>query len=146
MPSQVKFFRGSGSSLPQEQHDGAIYVVDTGETAVNGLTRGELYVDSGIKRLRIGAQPVYIYTESQIATLIGVTSKKGAIYIITDSNGEQIGIKIGDGNAYVIDLPTVDFLSIQRHVEAYSAPIIDEIDSGSGEVRLILAADVIYSN
>lgn len=146
MPSQVKFFRGSESSLPQEQHDGAIYVVDTGEAAVNGLTRGELYVDSGIKRLRIGAQPVYIYTESQIASLINVSSKRGAIYIVTDSNGEQTGIKIGDGNAYVIDLPTVDFLSIQRHVEAYSAPIVDEINSGSGEVRLILAADVVYSN
>jgi len=146
MPSQVKFFRGSESSLPQGQHDGAIYVVDTGEAAVNGLTRGELYVDSGIKRLRIGAQPVYIYTESQIASLIGVTSEKGAIYIITDSNGEQTGIKIGDGSAYVIDLPTVDFLSIQQHVKAYSTPIINEIDSGSGEVRLILAADVSYSN
>lgn len=145
MPSQVKFFRGSESSLPQEQHDGAIYVVDTGEAAVNGLTRGELYVDSGAKRLRMGAQPVYIYTESQIAALIGVISKRGAIYIITDSNGEQIGIKIGDGSAYVIDLPIVDFLNIQQHVKAYSAPI-KEIDSGSGEVRLILAADVVYSN
>ena len=74
MPSQVKFFRGSESSLPQEHQDGAIYVVDTGEAAVNGLTRGEVYVDSGIKRLRIGAQPVYIYTESQIASLTDVSS------------------------------------------------------------------------
>lgn len=146
MPSQVKFFRGSESSLPQEQHDGAIYVVDTGEAAVNGLTRGELYVDSGIKRLRIGAQPTYIYTESQMSTLIGIVSKRGAIYIVTDSNGDQVGVKIGDGSAYIIDLPMVDFLSIQKHVKAYTAPIIDEINSGSGEVRLILAADVVYSD
>ena len=146
MPSQVKFFRGSESSLPQEQHDGAIYVVDTGEVAINGLTRGELYVDSGAKRLRMSAQPIYIYTESQISTLIGVESVRGAIYIIVDSVGNQIGIKIGDGNAYIIDLPTIDFSKIQKHVKAYTAPILNEVNSGSGEVRLILAADVVYSN
>ena len=142
---KIKFFRGSGSSLPQELHDGAIYIIDAGESAINGLTRGELYVDSGNKRLRMSAQPTYVYTESQVAALVGVESIRGAIYVITDSDGNQVGIKIGDGNAYVIDLPIVGSAKVQRHVEAYAAPI-KEIDTGSGEVRLILAADVTYSN
>ena len=143
---KIKFFRGSESSLPQELNDGAIYIIDAGEPAVDGLTRGEIYVDSGNKRLRMSAQPTYVYTESQVAALVGVESIRGAIYVITDSSGNQIGIKIGDGNAYVIDLPTVDFTKIQKHIEAYTAPIVNKIDSSSGEVRLILAADVTYSN
>lgn len=143
---KIQFYRGSKASLPQELHDGAIYIVDTGETAVNGFTRGEMYVDSGNKRLRMSAQPTYVYTESQMSQLIGVSSTLGAFYIVTNSDGEQVGIKIGDGNAYVIDLPMVNFSKIQRHVEAYAAPLLNEVNSGSGEVRLILSADVIYSN
>ena len=63
-----------------------------------------------------GKAEIYQQTTAQWNLNPSTISKKGAFYIYTDyknQNGVNIpGIKIGDGNAYVVDLPFVtDWLS-----------------------------------
>lgn len=124
--AQTKFFRGvSKASLPNEKRDGAIYIIDSGDS-----DRGEMYVDiSRERRLQISpsidAASVQIYTKDQVnnrdATgYIGnQPSETGKVYLITDTitdddNKEKIialGIKIGGAGAYIADLPLREFTS-----------------------------------
>lgn len=160
MSSQISFYRGAaGASLPEQKHDGAIYIVDSGDSLDdNGHGRGDLFVDvSSSKRLRItpdsSSVDIAMYTETEIANMINVTSIRGMIYIITDDEGEhQTGIKIGDGLAYINDLPTFGYFSNQaitafrKHVSAIAGSVLDEVNSGSGDYRLILDADITYNS
>lgn len=117
--AQVKFFRGDQTaSLPSTIDDGAIYVLDTGDNS------GDLYVDYNNQRMKIGSGQSSIKTKTTqewMAEEPKTISKLGAIYCFADAythteeyeeDGEIItrvvktpGLKIGDGQAYVVDLP-----------------------------------------
>lgn len=98
--AQVRFYRGEvGASLPNETINGAIFIVE--RDAQNNL--GDIYIDmdSG-KRLHIKPDSDFkIYNN----TLVNKISSLGEIYIMLDENDNQTGIKVGDGKAYIGDLP-----------------------------------------
>lgn len=159
--AQTKFYRGvDKTSLPENRRDGAIYIIDTGESSDTGSIndgRGEMYVDIGSRRLQISppasAANIKSYTESDIARIGGSTSSLGNIYLIvsdtlTDEKGNplEIGYKIGDGNAFIRDLPMVDFLKVQKYIQAYADSTTDNVNKDPGDIRLILNADISYSN
>ena len=157
--AQTKFYRGVGNatSLPETRHDGSIYIIDTNENPESKDGRGEMYVDIGNRRLQIAppasAANMVKYNETGIAEIGGTTSSLGYIYLIVsdtlkDERGNplEIGYKIGDGNAYIVDLPMVDFLKVQKYIQAYTGSITDNINSDPGDIRLILNADISYSN
>lgn len=107
--AQTKFFRGvDEASLPLTKRDGAIYIIDPNPNSI-GDSRGKMFVDIGTKRLEISSplSPVEfnVYTKAQIDSMGSNSSTLGEIYLITD-NDELVGFKIGDGNAYIADLPT----------------------------------------
>lgn len=118
--AQTKFYRGvDKSSLPNTPRDGAIYIIDTNENPGAKEGRGEMYVDIGNRRLQISppasAANIVKYTETAIAEIGGTTSTLGYIYLITsDSTGAEIGYKIGDGNAFIRDLPFTTFITTQE--------------------------------
>lgn len=117
--AQVKFYRGDqAASLPNTIEDGAIYVLDKGDNS------GELYTDIDNQRIKIGTgkSSVVIKTTQEWWSENPKTfSEAGEIYVFSDArsyeeeyeeNGEILtrtvnipGIKIGDGQTYVIDLP-----------------------------------------
>lgn len=117
--AQIKFYRGGQTaSLPNTIEDGAIYVLDNGDTS------GEIYTDINNQRIKIGTGQSSIVvktTQEWRAENPKTISKSGTIYVFSDArsyeeeyeeNGETLtrtvtvpGIKIGDGQAYVIDLP-----------------------------------------
>ncbi len=98
--AQVRFYRGEvGASLPNQTINGAIFIVE--RDAQNNL--GDIYIDmdSG-KRLHIKPDSDFkIYNN----TLVNKISSLGEIYIMLDENENQTGIKVGDGKAYIGDLP-----------------------------------------
>lgn len=107
--AKIKFYRGAqGASLPSHQ-DGAIFIV----AADNN--RGDMYVDiENGKRLHIvPEQPVIEHTTAEWSTLGLAKSEQGKIYVYSDYSSQTIegdtypvpAIKIGDGNAYIVDLP-----------------------------------------
>lgn len=111
--AQTKFFRGvDEASLPSTKRDGAIYIIDPGSTDGG---RGKMFVDIGAKRLEISSplSPVEFkkYTKNEITNpqIGGLSSSLGTIYLITEFDENQVekvvGFKIGDGNAYLRDLP-----------------------------------------
>lgn len=117
--AQVKFYRGGQTaSLPNTIEDGAIYILDNGDNS------GELYTDIGNQRIKVGTGQSSIViktTQEWRAENPKTISKLGNIYIFSDArayqedyeeNGETLtrtvtvpGIKIGDGQTYVVDLP-----------------------------------------
>lgn len=104
--AQVKFYRGEiGTSLPSESINGAIFVIERDKE--NNL--GDIYVDmeSG-KRLHIKPDSGFKVYDN---TLINKISSLGEIYIILDDNQNQTGIKVGDGKAYIGDLPIYPVIS-----------------------------------
>lgn len=125
--AQVKFYRGDQlSSLPNTLEDGAIYLLDKGNNA------GEVYADVNNQRLKIGTGQSFIVVKTTAewnAEDPKSISKSGVIYIVSDANSYEEeytennetltrtvyvpGIKIGDGSAYVVDLPFVNITSEQ---------------------------------
>lgn len=117
--AQVKFYRGDQTaSLPNTIEDGALYLLDKGNNS------GELYADIGNQRVKVGSGQSFIEiktTQEWRAENPKTISKSGVIYIFSDArhyeeeyeeNGETLtrtilvpGIKIGDGQTYVVDLP-----------------------------------------
>lgn len=118
--AQTKFYRGvDKSSLPITPRDGAIYIIDTNENPGAKEGRGEMYVDIGNRRLQISpptsAANIVKYTESAIAEIENTTSSLGYLYlIVSDTTGEELGYKIGDGNAYIVDLPFTTFITSEE--------------------------------
>lgn len=104
--AQVRFYRGEvGASLPNQTINGAIFIVE--RDAQNNL--GDIYIDmdSG-KRLHIKPDSDFkIYNN----TLVNKISSLGEIYIMLDENDNQTGIKVGDGKAYIGDLPIYPVIS-----------------------------------
>lgn len=110
--AQIKFYRGGNeSSLPNSPRDGSIYIIDTNENSalING--KGKMFVDVGNRRLQISPSDsvanVQKYTKTELAAIANTVSSLGQIYLIIDENDndKELGFKIGDGDAYIIDLP-----------------------------------------
>jgi len=106
--AQTKFFRGvDEASLPLTKRDGAIYIIDPTPNSADD-SRGKMFVDVGTKRLEISSplSPAEFktYTKAQINEVGSNSSTLGTFYLIID-NDEIVGFKIGDGNAYIADLP-----------------------------------------
>lgn len=99
--ASVQFFRGgAASALPESKIDGAIFVVERDST--NHL--GDIYVDiSNAQRLHIKPQNDYVVYSS---SLTNVQSTPGTLYAILDENDNLVNFKVGDGNAYIGDLPS----------------------------------------
>ena len=104
--SKVSFIFVEGSELPSVVVDSAIYFV-------NGAK--ELYVGNNL----IANINVFCNTTANWNQQTSLISKRGAIYIYSDRktlNGNNLpGFKIGDGLAYVIDLPFAD-ADLQEHI------------------------------
>lgn len=107
--AQIKFYRGAqGSSLPSYQ-DGAIFVIARNDT------EGDVYVDiNNGKRLHITPnQTVVSHTTAEWSALGVNKSEAGKVYVYTDYDSvvrdgvtyPVPAIKVGDGNAYITDLP-----------------------------------------
>lgn len=151
--AQVKFYRGDQlSSLPNTLEDGAIYLLDKGNSA------GELYADVNNQRVKIGTGQSSIITKTTAqwnAENPKSISKSGVMYIFSDANSYEEeytendetltrtvyvpGIKIGDGSAYVVDLPFVNVTSEQinfwnNKVNCYLEPEI--IEDGDNETLI----------
>lgn len=96
-----KVYRGSqGTSLPEEKHDGALYVLQTSDET------GELWADIYDTRIKFASGAVAKTTaewESDESI-----SKAGQFYVYLDGYGENApALKIGNGQSLVRDLPFV---------------------------------------
>ena len=105
MAGKVKFYRGAqGTSLPATRQDGAIFIIERANSSDGTYTLGDMYVDMDQgKRLHI--IPDLGFKFYNASSMSGQTSVLGEVYIVTDNSNNQIGIKVGDGNAYIGDLP-----------------------------------------
>lgn len=119
MAGKVKFYRGAqGTSLPTTTQDGAIFIIERLGSDGKGYGVGDIYVDMDQgKRLHIIPDNNFSIYNSD-PSISGQTSKPGMLYVVMDENNNQVGVKIGDGQAYIGDLPTYDAIlanTVQQH-------------------------------
>ena len=118
MAGKVKFYRGAaGTSLPESHEEGAIFILE--KNSNNDL--GDMYVDiENGKRLHIAPEKEIIKYTSNLQSQ---TSVLGQVYLFDGTISNKFGIAIGDGSAYIGDLPTYNFQAmagaIQNKVNAY---------------------------
>ena len=116
--AQTKFYRGT--SLPNTISDGNIYIIDVDNQPLVQEGIGRLYVDiNNNRRLAIGSSDAQINTvvELQDNNIGGVISERGKLYILIeeqDNIQKQVGIRIGDGLAYIRDLPLYRSFSTEQ--------------------------------
>ena len=116
MAGKVKFFRGTqGTNLPEQKQDGHIYIVERDA----GLQLGDIYVDiSDHQRIHIAPESDWVeYDES----MNGSQSTRGIVYVsgtYIEEDGQQkwkqLGVRIGDGKAFIGDLPIYTPLTIRE--------------------------------
>ena len=115
----IKLYRGGQTaSLPDELIDGAIYLL------IKDSTSGEIYADIYDKRIKISSQEkIYTRTTEEWNNTPLLKSEQNAFYVFSDAfpyidenNNLKYapGIKIGDGNAYVIDLPFTNNITPEK--------------------------------
>lgn len=167
MPADiVKLYRGgSVSSLPSTIEPGALYFIKTGNNT------GELYADTdNNQRIRFGsgAENIIAKEVRQWQTDGLAQSQPNVIYIFTDArqvqkreNGQPVfdpesgqpvminvpGIKIGDGNAAIIDLPYVNVTA--RQINFWNNKINCILDSdyqtgGDQEMLVLTREDITH--
>lgn len=112
MAESIKFYKGSSEKiLNRPLESGSIYF---------STTSGELFIDSfnnsgRIERFLIGKESVIdlgnVSIEEQTTTISG----KNIAYINTSDKDNPI-IKIGDGSAYIIDLPAYEPNKMLNHI------------------------------
>lgn len=115
MAGKVRFYRGAeGTSLPDTRQDGAIFIIERAGT--NNL--GDMYVDmDNGKRLHIVPDSEFIIYNS---TMLNTPSSLGQVYLFQETG--KTGIAVGDGQAYIGDLPVYDSTTkaiLQNKVNAY---------------------------
>lgn len=121
MAGKVRFYRGAqGASLPATRQDGAIFIVERTGTDELGYNLGDMYVDmDNGKRLHIIPDDELITYKSSMS---GTTSTLGQVYVFQELN--KNGIAVGDGKAYIGDLPVYDFTvaeTIASHTTSIAA-------------------------
>lgn len=125
MAGKVRFYRGEqGASLPSNHQDGAIFIIERDST--NAL--GDMYVDmDNGKRLHIIPDSGFKVYES---TMNGQPSELGQVYVCFETRPSanqtteqaalnpnklfQVGIKVGDGKAFIGDLPTYEAVTVDQ--------------------------------
>ena len=135
--SLVKFYRGSANVSLPAHNEGSIFVITRDDS------HGDIYVDvEEGKRLHIIPDSPITYLTAPISNQL--RSEVGKVYYIDNGAGKDPSFKVGDGNAYVVDLPiftavTAEEKAFWNHkVDAYIQSEI--IDGGSNEV-LVLTRD-----
>ena len=119
MPGKVRFYRGAqGASLPATKQDGAIFILERSGSTDGSYTLGDMYVDmDNGKRLHIIPDSEFVvYNSSMVQT----ESTLGQVYLFQES--DKKGIAVGDGSAYIGDLPVYNSSvrsAIQSKVNAY---------------------------
>ena len=110
MAGKVRFYRGAqGTSLPATHQDGAIFIIERANT--NNL--GDMYVDmDNGKRLHIIPDSELITYSSSMS---GNTSTLGQVYVFQEPN--KIGIAVGDGSAYIGDLPVYNYTTVTNAIK-----------------------------
>lgn len=110
-----KVYRGLASNLPSALHDGyAYFTTDDGKFYIDADN------DGTVTRTLVNpdAAGIRIATTSEWAAQTSLVSEEGIIYVYSDhqtKDGTNIpGLKIGDGKAYVVDLPFIDTLYIDH--------------------------------
>lgn len=112
--SLFKIFKGKAANLPSDMHDGyAYFTTDDGKFYIDAE------VDGALKRTLVNPTEVRSATTADWQIQTSLVSEKNVIYVYTDhqtnANGIDVpGIKIGDGQAYVVDLPFLDSLYIDH--------------------------------
>lgn len=114
-----KVFRGTSDRLPIKMTDGYAYFT---------TDDGKFYIDFKDADGTLKRKPISSGAESSVDTTenwnrqSNLISKKGSFYIYTDyykkDNLDIPGLKIGDGKAYLIDLPFInpDLSSYNSHI------------------------------
>ena len=96
--SLVKFFRGSTDVSNLAHNEGSIFVIARDDS------HGDIYVDvEQGKRLHIIPESPVINLTAPISNQL--RSEAGKVYYIDNGAGKDPSFKVGDGNAYVVDLP-----------------------------------------
>lgn len=118
MAKKIRFCRGSqDASLPDVRQDGTIFVIERANSSDGTYPLGDMYVDvDNEKRLHIIPDPSNNFFIYNSETMSGKKSKLGIIYIVTDINNNQIGIKVGDGITMINNLP---IYSIEQITKSY---------------------------
>ena len=111
-----KVFRGKAEDMPVERHNGYVYFT---------TDEGKLYIDAKVdgivKRTLINDNKGGVLSNTKLGwnSQPSLISEKDVIYVYTDyqqdSEGHNIpGIKIGDGQAYLIDIAFSDEAMMQH--------------------------------
>lgn len=131
--------RLSGDVVPLKQIGGGIdkaatsyeknYEILDNKPQINGV---ELIGDKDSEDLHI----VSCHTTAEWAALTHIVSRQGEIYIYSDATEDAQGnpvpmVKIGDGNAYVVDLPfssAVDMRITQADIDNWNGKVSVRIE------------------
>lgn len=114
----LKVLKGIAANLPTDKHDGYVYFT---------TDDAKLYIDSydaktkTTKRTLVNPSAV-TWVQSDTTDgwnkKAGLVSSPNIIYIYTDhikkGNITIPGIKVGDGNAFIVDLPFIDTLYLDH--------------------------------
>ena len=128
MAGKVRFYRGApGTSLPATRQDGAIFIIERTGTDASGYNLGDMYVDmDNGKRLHIIPDAELITYNSSMS---GTTSTLGQVYVFQEQN--KNGIAVGDGKAYIGDLPVYD-PTITETIAKHASAIQNKINAYLG--------------
>lgn len=129
MSALFKVYRGKAEKMPEEMHDGYLYfTTDTGKIYIDAIVNGSL------KRTLINPDPnsgnILSNTKEGWDAQPSLVTEKNTIYVYTDYYQDQDGtllpgLKIGDGNAYLIDTPFIDS-KMMDHIYNTSIHITEE--------------------
>ena len=134
-----KVIKGQTVDMPSQMNDGyAYFTVDNGKFYVD--SRGK---DSSVQRYLLDGDHILSDTTEKWNSQKTLVAKKNYIYIYTDyhidSNGNYIpGIKIGNGNSYLYDLPFANVIQTGGDTSDVSAA---EKDTWNNKVTAYLSAN-----
>lgn len=155
IPRPVKYRVGRGltANLPSNCIDGFIwFTTDTGKMYIDAPVNGSLtrtLLNPDITWADIINAPdfptVEYHTTAEWATAGLEISEAGAIYVYsdasTDINGNSIpGIKVGDGSAYIVDLPFINQIEIDHLNDTVVHITAAERDFWNNKVRTYYSA------
>ena len=154
----IQFVRGTDISLPQDYHDGAIFIIGNTSSQIKpGYYQGDMYVDIGnnqnSKRFCIRPNDaIYYGTPEQFGQ--GAISEEGRVYgLVTNKNSYNYVDKngmtktaylpimiIGDGVTPIIDLPQYNSIIVDDD-KAFWNQKVTAVANGE---ELVLSATYCY--